>query len=60
MPSPGALLLIGTTSAFLGLCLACGLGLLSPKRFAQSVAGAACGVALVFIGVRLMGGGAHG
>ena len=60
MPSPGLLLTIGATSAFLALSLALGLGLLSPKRFAQVVAGGACGIALVVAGSWMMEGGAHG
>lgn len=60
MPSPGQLFLIGTVSAFLGLCLALGLGLIAPKRFAQLIGGGICGITLVCTGVWLADGGGHG
>ncbi|MGQ3043856.1 MAG: hypothetical protein ACT6R7_07630 [Brevundimonas aurantiaca] len=60
MPSPAGTLLIGATAALLALCLAQGLGLISPKRFAQLVGGAAGGIALVSAGVWLAEGSAHG
>ncbi len=46
--------------AVLWLELAQGLGLISPKRFAQLVGGAAGGIALVSAGVWLAEGSAHG
>lgn len=51
---------VGATAALLALCLAHGLGLISPKRFAQLAGGAACGVALACAGVWLARGGGHG
>ncbi len=60
MPSPGLLSLIGLASALLALCLAVGLGLISPKRFAQLIGGGACGATLVVTGVWLDDGGGHG
>ncbi|WP_287106576.1 hypothetical protein [Brevundimonas sp.] len=60
MPSPGLLFLIGAVSAFLGLCLALGLGLIAPKRFAQLIGGGVCGITLVCTGVWLADGGGHG
>lgn len=60
MPFPGPVLLIGATAGLLSLCLAQGLGLISPKRFAQLAAGGAGGIALVCAGVWLIEGGGHG
>ncbi len=53
-------LLIGTISAFLTLCLMLGLRLISPKRFAQILAGLGSGLAIGLALSRLSAGGPHG
>jgi hypothetical protein len=51
---------IGSASAFLALCLMLGLKLISPKRFAQILAGLGSGLAIGLALSRLSAGGAHG
>ena len=51
---------IGSASAFLALCLMLGLKLISPKRFAQILAGLASGLAIGLALSRASTGGPHG
>lgn len=51
---------IGSVSAFLALCLMLGLKLISPKRFAQILAGLGSGLAIGLTLSRLSVGGPHG
>lgn len=51
---------IGATSAFLALCLMLGLKLISPKRFAQILAGLGFGAAIALALAHLSAGGSHG
>ena len=53
-------LAIGAASAFLALCLMLGLKLISPKRFAQILAGLSSGLAIGLALSRLSAGGSHG
>ena len=53
-------LTIGAASAFLALCLMLGLKLISPKRFAQILAGLSSGVAIGLALSRMSAGGSHG
>jgi len=53
-------LAIGAASAFLALGRMPGLRLLSPKRFAQILAGLASGLAIGLALSRLSAGGSHG
>ena len=51
---------IGSASVLLALVLMLGLKLISPKRFAQILAGLASGLALALTLSRLSAGGHHG
>lgn len=51
---------IGSASVLLALVLMLGLKLISPKRFAQILAGLASGAALALTLSRLSAGGHHG
>lgn len=51
---------IGATSAFLALCLMLGLKLISPKRFAQILAGLGFGAAIALALACQSAGGSHG
>ena len=51
---------IGSASALLALCLMLGLKLISPKWFAQILAGLGSGLALGLALSRLSAGGPHG
>lgn len=51
---------IGPASAVLALCLMLGLKLISPKRFAQILAGLGSGLAIGLALSRLSAGGPHG
>lgn len=53
-------LVIGSASAVLALCLMLGLKLISPKRFAQILAGLGSGLAIGLALSRLSAGGSHG
>lgn len=53
-------LVIGSISAFLALCLMLGLKLISPKRFAQILAGMGAGLAVGLALSHVSAGGAHG
>ena len=53
-------LVIGSISAFLALCLMLGLKLISPKRFAQILAGLGAGLAVGLALSHVSAGGAHG
>ena len=53
-------LVIGTISAFLALCLMFGLKLISPKRFAQILAGLGSGLAIGLALSHASTGGPHG
>ncbi len=53
-------LVIGSISAFLALCLMLGLKLVSPKRFAQILAGLGAGLAVGLALSHVSAGGAHG
>ena len=53
-------LVIGSFSAFLALCLMLGLKLISPKRFAQILAGLGAGLAVGLALSHVSAGGAHG
>ena len=52
--------LVGSGAAFLALSLLLGLKLISPKRFAQVLAGVCTGVAIGLALSRLSAGGQHG
>jgi len=60
MTAPAPWLMIGAASAGLALCLMLGLKLISPKRFAQILAGLASGLAVGLALSRLSAGGHHG
>jgi hypothetical protein len=60
MPTPAAITLGTATLVVVALGLTLFLGLISPKRFAQLLGGAACGLTLVCTGVWLADGGGHG
>ncbi|GAA0625097.1 hypothetical protein GCM10009422_22070 [Brevundimonas kwangchunensis] len=60
MDLPLSWLVIGSASACLALCLMLGLRLISPKRFAQILAGLASGLAVGLALSRLSAGGSHG
>lgn len=53
-------LMIGAPSALLALCLMLGLKLISPKRFAQILAGLGTGLAISLALSSLSAGGLHG
>ena len=60
MDTPPPWLTIGSITALLALGLMLGLKLISPKRFAQIVAGLTSGLAIGLALSRLPAGGAHG
>ncbi|MDQ1153077.1 hypothetical protein [Brevundimonas sp. SORGH_AS_0993] len=60
MDAPAPWLAIVSASIVLALCLMLGLKLISPKRFAQVLAGLASGLVLALILSRLSAGGHHG
>ncbi len=60
MDLPASWLAIGAASILLALCLMLGLRLISPKRFAQILAGLASGLAIGLALSRLSTGGHHG
>jgi hypothetical protein len=53
-------LVIGSISAFFALCLMLALKLISPKRFAQTLAGLGAGLAVGLALSHVSAGGAHG
>lgn len=53
-------LVIGSASAVFALCLMLGLKLISPKRFAQILAGLGAGLAVGLALSHVSAGGAHG
>lgn len=60
MPGAPPWLWLGSASAVLALCLMLGLKLISPKRFAQILAGLGSGLAIGLALSRLSAGGPHG
>lgn len=60
MDFPASWLAVASASAVLALCLMLGLKLISPKRFAQILAGLASGLAIGLALSRLSAGGHHG
>ena len=60
MDLPAPWLAVASASIVLALCLMLGRKLISPKRFAQILAGLASGLALALTLSRLSAGGHHG